>query len=407
MLEPPAADPFAASEPAESLAASGASTFAESLSDDALPSPKPPAPPAVGFEPLGGPEADPFEDPAADPPRVPRVVETPADVAAAALAEAASAVAETPTAAAPAVLPETSSMPPAATASGPAGGVAASVGRTAGDVQDYEDDLFAEAPAEAAGQTLRSVLGSKSIASAMILLVLGGGAYTLRGSIAELLGFATPGAASSRASSAGHSPAGQAPPERSGSALGPAAGSGAVEVDNGKVGEVSKEQREASMIRADRPIEEVDVSEDLPPGTDVSADPAADPTVTPRTGAAQIDPLDPIRVGSPATRIVDISWRRTDGGTQVTLRMDGSLRDDRYSHHLLEYNQAREMVKIKAISEPYVSNRLAVGSQELQQIRIGFHDNNEIHVVFDFPAAGPHIADVRSSGDRVEVLVVR
>ena len=82
--------------------------------------------------------------------------------------------------------------------------------------------------------------------------------------------------------------------------------------------------------------------------------------------------------------------------------------DDRYSHSTLSYTPTREMIKIIGMTEPYISGRIEVGTPELQQIRTGFHDGAEgqaIHVVFDFPAAGPRVASVENRGDRLEVLI--
>ncbi len=277
---------------------------------------------------------------------------------------------------------------PAAEPSSPAGVGTVQVGGATAAVQDYEDDLFAEDDSSGSVQVLRHALGGRSLVVIAVLAALLAAGYFLRDSLAELVGLGGPAPESSPSATAAEPPA---VPESSPTAPTPAAPpDGAVESE----GEI------------EAPIEEVDVAQSLPPGLDVSTDPAADRAAAAASEEVVVPSLAP--AASPATRVERISWRRDDGGTRVTVTLDGELDQERSIHAPLGYNPAREMVRITGIAEPYASGRIAVESPELQQIRVGYHVKagvSELHVVFDFPAAGPRVAEVQNLGDRIEVLI--
>jgi len=174
--------------------------------------------------------------------------------------------------------------------------------------------------------------------------------------------------------------------------------------DGGRPDSTAEEPPSVPLDRTEE-LENVDVTETLP-GLDVSSDPAADPAVAPIAAPPQAQPLGPSRVGAPASRVENCSWRHTEAGTVVTLELDGELDQQRYSYDALEYNPAREMVTLNAIVEPYLSGRIEVGTPLLERIRIGFQEGNELRVVFDFPAGGPRVAEVQHAGNRLEILIV-
>ncbi len=295
----------------------------------------------------------------------------------------------------PAVLPPPAAEVPvpanAESVSPPAAGAGTvTVGGAPVGVQDYEDDLFAEDPPAGSFQVLRKALGGRSILVALALGLLAALGYFFRGPLAELAGLAEPAADSAAVASAAGTTdrqQTQAAPESSPTAT-------PVTQD----GELAEPGAEA--------IEEVEVQQSLPVGVDVSNDPAAEVTDAAPAVEMAMPTLAPAT--SPAARVERISWRRGDRGTLVTVALDGDLDESRSFYEPLGYNPTREMVRITGIVEPYASGRIAVGSAEVQQIRIGHHvkpGGGELHIVFDYSDAGPQVAEVQNLGDRLEILI--
>ncbi len=147
-------------------------------------------------------------------------------------------------------------------------------------------------------------------------------------------------------------------------------------------------------------IEEVDVAETLSAG-----DPETDPP--------QIHAAPPLYApASRATRVEEISWRRSEDGTRVAIKLDGRLDNEQYVHMPLGYNPTREMVKISGIIEPYARGEIEVGTPELKWIRTGHHSQqgddyvlHVLHVVLDYPRVGSRVIGVRNLGGVLEILV--
>ena len=87
-----------------------------------------------------------------------------------------------------------------------------------------------------------------------------------------------------------------------------------------------------------------------------------------------------------------------------TQEAESLLAEGRWVHSTLSWAPDREMVEIQGIAEPYVSGRIAVGTAEVEQIRIGHHPRPGgavLRIVVDFAGAGPRVAEVRGRGDRL------
>ncbi len=281
-----------------------------------------------------------------------------------------------------------------------AGAPTVTVGGAPVQVQDYEDDLFAEESGAGPGQVVRQALRGSWLAAVAALLALAVVAFFFRGPLAELVGLSeAPEGRAGSAQTEGHAAGGQT-------------GETALQAGGGPppVGEPgpTAPSAEAPPDAADSvpAIEEVEVAETLLAGDAVASDPQALPGSNPPATEVATSPL--ARSTSAASRVEKISWRRSSDGTRVTVMLDGNLDDDRYRHMPLGYNPAKEMVTISGILEPYASGRLDVGSPEVAQIRTGHHataGGAEIRVVFDYPSAGSRVIAVRNLGDRLEILI--
>ncbi len=146
-----------------------------------------------------------------------------------------------------------------------------------------------------------------------------------------------------------------------------------------------------------------------PPATAAAA--PSQPAVPPHARAAatpppQTDsPLIPTRraqpppiatAAVPATRVVDISWRHTDGTTKVVIETDGAVSPARVRHFDMD-NPPRFVVRLLRIRQPYQPYELAVATPQLSRIRVGYHEERrppELHIVLDLADPGQRILGV-------------
>lgn len=147
-----------------------------------------------------------------------------------------------------------------------------------------------------------------------------------------------------------------------------------------------------------------------------SAAPASDPATTSSSGTSTMPPpAAPARrqtaasTGRRATRVVSISARRTSGGTEVVVELDGRLDAADVIYDALGYNPQREQIRLVGIDLPFEHGTVAVGTSEIVQVRTGLHaapsGESELRLVFDLAAGGFSAGDYRLSGDRLEISV--
>ncbi len=298
---------------------------------------------------------------------------------------------------------------PVAAASAPAAPAPAA---PADPVPDDEDDLFAEPAGSGVGRVLRQAAGGwKTAATVAMLLAAAGAAYVFREPLGELIGLTSPTGETTAAPPRADASHDAVPGE-----TGDAAAGGASAEDVGAAGDVGAAE---DFGAAGRPAEVGESESDTvqvaagPPVIRIPPEPEADPALAtePAAGAseepASAEEPSPPSAGA-ATRVARLSWQRSEGGTLVIVELDGDLGDDRYVHVPLAYTREREMIRLQGIVEPYTAGRIEVGSPEVLRIRTGHHPNSggaELHVVFDFPAPGPRIDQIRGLGHRLEILV--
>lgn len=98
--------------------------------------------------------------------------------------------------------------------------------------------------------------------------------------------------------------------------------------------------------------------------------------------------------GPPLSALERITWEEAFGGTDIILWGNGSIPADVYSQSRMS-DPPRELIKLTGIRRPFGSAKVAVGTSEIKQVRIGYHANNELHVVLD-------LADPRIKVTRIE-----
>ena len=114
-------------------------------------------------------------------------------------------------------------------------------------------------------------------------------------------------------------------------------------------------------------------------------------------------------MGRPAAAIQTLTHRQSADGTLVTIQLDGSIDEAHVEHHLLDYDPLKEQIVIRGIDQPYAS-QVEVGTLELDRIRTGLHagpSGSEIRLVFDLSSERVKVGEIRSLGNRLEILVRR
>ena len=93
------------------------------------------------------------------------------------------------------------------------------------------------------------------------------------------------------------------------------------------------------------------------------------------------------------------------GGTTVILWGNGALRPESYKRISIE-SPPREVIQIRGIQRPFSPLRIPVGTSEVKQIRVGYHEKpggNELHVVIDLAGGRVQAVRVEPDGQRLRV----
>ncbi len=117
-----------------------------------------------------------------------------------------------------------------------------------------------------------------------------------------------------------------------------------------------------------------------PPAAPISLPPAA-------ASAQQVAPAEAPRPVLAALRSITV--RALPNETEVVLEGDGIIRSSNFAQFRIDSGTPRELIRFKGIRHAYPATKVAGGTPELAQIRIGYHSPDELHVVFDL--TGPEI----------------
>ncbi len=258
--------------------------------------------------------------------------------------------------------------------------------------------VFQAAAAPSAGRSRRLVLGGAAAAVVVLVAVL----LLARGPLRGLLRL--PGSAASASSQAV-----PPPPER------PA------ESDPGSVA-LEPPPEMAGTAAAPRPPA-------MEPSPAPPADPAApapDPTPTPASAGAGGEavaavpssspvPTPAARVEAPAasssstfTAVERITWEQSGGATEIVLWGNGAIRRGDFRQVRVGGEPPREVVKLIGVTQPFAQGRLEVGTRQVRQLRIGFHDKpgaDELHVVIDLASPDARVTGIQEETGRLRVRI--
>jgi len=127
----------------------------------------------------------------------------------------------------------------------------------------------------------------------------------------------------------------------------------------------------------------------------------------PGTGNDVEDAEPPAAPSGPATEVLAVVWSGFGSGTTVLVRTDGLIVEDRVQAYPM-LDPPRLLVQLRDILVPYPEYHIDVGTDEVDQIRIGHHPElrrPSIYVVLDLASDGVVLDEVEIDGQDVEIRV--
>jgi hypothetical protein len=159
--------------------------------------------------------------------------------------------------------------------------------------------------------------------------------------------------------------------------------------------------------------------------SDASASPletlSAEPAPGPPVIVEEAEPEEPLPevvqrkptpepAAGPAVDVVErITWEAAEGGTAVVLWGNGAIRPGSYDRSRID-SPPRELVRLRGIRRPLAITRIPVGTAEVRQVRVGYHEKaggNELHVVIDLADPAVKVARVDHDGQRLRIHLRR
>lgn len=151
------------------------------------------------------------------------------------------------------------------------------------------------------------------------------------------------------------------------------------------------------------------------------AEPSSSPATLPQTAPAappQRELREPMpAVAEPApdagpalTGLERITWEEAAGGTDVILWGNGAFPSESYKRTRIDGNPPRELFRLSGIRKPFSKTRLAAGSAELLQVRVGYHPEmgrGELHVVLDLSRPNVVVTGVEPGEHRLRIHLQR
>ena len=127
--------------------------------------------------------------------------------------------------------------------------------------------------------------------------------------------------------------------------------------------------------------------------------------------AASPEPAPPVApsTGPALTVLEKVTFEQAFGGTDIVLQGNGAIRPETYDQSSMG-DPPRVLVKLFGIAKPYPSPKVAVGTGEVKQVRMGFHEKaagNELHVVVDLAGAGVKVTRVEAKDNQLRIHLQR
>ncbi|MCG6964077.1 MAG: PilZ domain-containing protein [Acidobacteria bacterium] len=142
------------------------------------------------------------------------------------------------------------------------------------------------------------------------------------------------------------------------------------------------------------------------PASQIST-PLLTPTAAPLPATPAARPTAAIAPTATASRVVNISWRRTGLTTEVIIEANGRLVPARVRHFTME-DPPRYVLRLLGIREPYEPFELAVDTPQVARIRVGFHEEKtppELHIVLDLVGTDQRVPQLHLGARSATVTV--
>jgi len=129
------------------------------------------------------------------------------------------------------------------------------------------------------------------------------------------------------------------------------------------------------------------------------------PVAVPAPPASSPAP-SPSAASGPALTAVDrITFEESMGGTDIVLWGNGTIRPESYARSQMG-DPPRVLIVVNGMQKPFPQPRIVVGTGEVKDIRIGYHDapkGHALHVVIDL--AGPKVKVTRVDHDGLRLRI--
>ena len=128
----------------------------------------------------------------------------------------------------------------------------------------------------------------------------------------------------------------------------------------------------------------------------------------PATPAPTPAPAPP-PAGPALTVLQKITFEQAFGGTDIVLQGNGAVRPEAYEESRMG-DPPRELIRLFGIARPYPATKVAVGTGEVKQVRLGFHEKsggNELHVVIDLASPGVKVTRIEAKDNQLRIHLQR
>lgn len=161
----------------------------------------------------------------------------------------------------------------------------------------------------------------------------------------------------------------------------------------------------SSDIRASTSEPPTDASAAPPETAPPPAAPPAEPEPQPLPEVVQRKTPPAPAVGPAVTAVERITFEPSLGGTTVILWGNGAIRPESYKRISVD-SPPREVIQIRGIQRSFSPVRIPVGTSEVKQIRVGYHQKaggNELHIVLDLAGSRTKVARIEPDGQRLRI----
>lgn len=132
------------------------------------------------------------------------------------------------------------------------------------------------------------------------------------------------------------------------------------------------------------------------------------PEVVQRKPAPAPSPV-PAPAGPAVSAVERITFEQAPGGTTIVLWGNGAMMPESYRQVGID-DPPRTVVQIRGVRRPFAPTRIPVGTSEVKQIRVGYHEKpggNELHIVIDLAGSGVRVSRIEPDGQRLRIHLQR